>query len=80
MRSFTTGGGNANSGGINNVGSNGYYWSSTPGSSAYTFILYLGSSGANPSDGNYRYRGYSVRCLMKTNSDDFWEPDSLLLD
>ena len=63
MRSFTTGGGNANSGGINNVGSNGYYWSSTPNGSDNAYNLNLNSSNANPSNNNNRYNGYSVRCL-----------------
>ena len=56
--------GNAYSSGIYDVGSRGYYWSSTPSGSTYAYRLYLYSSGANPSDDNYlRYNGYSVRCL-----------------
>lgn len=55
--------GNASSGGIGNVGSSGFYWSSTPSGSGYAYDLYLYSSAANPSDASNRYYGYSVRCL-----------------
>ena len=72
--------GYAFSSGINGVGSAGYYWSSTPSGSDYAYLLYLYSNSALPSGGLNRYYGYPVRCLVKTNSDDFWEPDSLLLD
>ena len=56
--------GAANSGGILNVGSNGYYWSSTPSSSTNAYFLILASSSANPSNGSNRYLGFSVRCLV----------------
>ena len=55
--------GNAYPGGFSAVGSNGYYWSSTPRSSAYAYNFGLGSSTALPSSNNDRYRGLSVRCL-----------------
>ncbi len=55
--------GNAVSGGISNVGSSGYYWSSTPNGSINAYYLYLNSSRALPSDYYSRYRGFSVRCL-----------------
>ena len=63
--------GYAASSGINYVGSYGYYWSSTPGSSSYAYILNLGSNGANPSYYDARYYGYSVRCLALTTTTDF---------
>ena len=72
--------GYAYSGGIDIVGTHGRYWSSTPNGSYNAYALYLNSTTADPSNSNGRYLGCSVRCLMKTNSDDFWEPDSLLLD
>ena len=44
------------------VGSDGYYWSSTPdGSNAYT--LYFRSGGLYPKDYYDRSRGFSVRCV-----------------
>ena len=55
--------GNAYSGGINNVGSDGYYWSSTPNGSGLAYNLYLSSSFAVPSSNYNRYLGFSVRCL-----------------
>ena len=72
--------GYAYSGGIDIVGTHGRYWSSTPNGSYNAYALYRNSTTADPSNSNGRYLGCSVRCLMKTNSDDFWEPDSLLLD
>ena len=60
--------GNAGSGGISNVGSDGWYWSSTPRGSTSAYSLYLNSSYAIPSN-NYgiRYDGFSVRCLVENN-------------
>ena len=72
--------GYAYSGRISYVGSYGYYWSSTPRGSDSAYFLYLDSGNANPSNGGYsRYNGFPVRCLVKTNSDDFWEPASFTL-
>ena len=59
--------GRAYSSGIGNVGSGGYYWSSTPSSSTNTCYLYLGSGSANPSSLNARFGGFSVRCLVESN-------------
>ena len=60
--------GRVTSSGIVYVGSDGWYWSSTRSSSVSAYYLSLDSSYANPSDGNYRYRGYSVRCLALTTT------------
>jgi hypothetical protein len=48
-------------GSLNDVGSNGYYWSSTV-SSTYARTLSFGSSNANMLNGNRAY-GDSVRCI-----------------
>ena len=53
----------ADSSGIDNVGSIGRYWSSTPYGSNQAYTLNLDSSSAGPSRDNHRYSGYSVRCL-----------------
>ncbi len=51
------------SGSLNGVGSEGYYWSSTAGSSTHAYDLYFYSSVVNTSDTSYRYNGISVRCV-----------------
>ncbi len=63
--------GRASSSGIDYVGGNGFYWSSTPYYSNQAYILYLYSNAANPSNGNsrgQRYYGNSVRCLALTTT------------
>ncbi len=60
--------GYANSSGIDDVGSRGWYWSSTPYGSNSAYLLYLGSSAAGPSDDGTRYDGFSVRCLALTTT------------
>jgi len=48
------------------AGLDGYYWSSTPYSSTSSaHDLYFNSGNLNPSDGNNRYGGFSVRCLAR---------------
>ena len=52
---------NYSNGSLVNVGSDGYYWSSTV-AGTYSRLLYFGSSNANMLS-NYRAYGLSVRCL-----------------
>ena len=44
------------------AGSYGDYWSSTPDGSSFAYFLYF-NSGYVDTDGNYRYDGFSVRCV-----------------
>ena len=56
---------NNNNGSLNNVGTNGYYWSSTiSGTSAYD--LYFNSDDYNTNNPN-RANGLSVRCVSELN-------------
>ena len=45
--------------------SNGYYWSSTSYSSSCSYFLYYNSGVLYPAYWNYRYRGWSVRCMLR---------------
>lgn len=54
---------NNTSGGINNVGSNGNYWSSSPNSATNGYNLNFNSTNVNPSNSNNRTNGFTVRCL-----------------
>lgn len=61
---ITTLGGNRNNSDatLNNQGSNGNYWSSSPnGTNAYN--LNFNSGGVNPANNNNRANGFSVRCV-----------------
>ncbi len=62
--------------GLNNSGSNGYYWSSTVRSSnvSYAYFLNFSSGYVNPSYSSLRYYGSSVRCVAAPPSD----PSSVL--
>ena len=54
-------------GGLNDRSSsgNGYYWSSRPSSSAYSYLLYFGSTAdINRGNVNARRGGRSVRCVV----------------
>ncbi len=51
------------SGILSNVDSNGYYWSSIPYNSDGAYILYFYGGPVNPSYGNNRYYGSSIRCV-----------------
>ena len=46
---------------VYDVGSYGYYWSSTPAYTQYAYYLYLSCLNFGAGDGNSRYRGHSVR-------------------
>lgn len=49
---------------VNNVGSNGYYWSSTANSASDAYDVYFRSNLFNLSDVSNRYFGYSVRLVI----------------
>ena len=49
--------------GVYDVGSYGYYWSSTPGGTNYAYYLYFYSGSLNPQDYGSRYYGLSVRLV-----------------
>lgn len=50
------------SAGLNNLGSNGYYWSSSiNGINAYN--LNFNSTAVNPANNNNRANGFSARCI-----------------
>ena len=58
-------GGNWN-GSSNNVGSNGFYWSSVVGDSNVAYGLYFSAySYLNPQSLGYRNYGNSVRCVAR---------------
>ena len=49
---------------LNSPGSNGYFWSSTVGSSSYAYFLSIYSTIVNPVNNYYRYFGRPVRCMV----------------
>lgn len=53
---------NYSDGSLNNQGSFGYYWSSSP-ATTYGYYLYFNSTAVYPAGTNYRALGFSVRCL-----------------
>ena len=55
--------GGVRSSGLYNAGSNGYYWSRTASSSADAYTLNFRSGNFFPAYTNYRYVGFSVRCV-----------------
>ena len=48
---------------LNFAGYRGYYWSGRALSSSSAYYLCFYSSSVYPSNDNYRYVGYSVRCV-----------------
>ena len=52
---------NHSSGGLNGVGSYGYYWSAAPASAASAYYLYFGAGVVNPLNNINRAYGFSVR-------------------
>lgn len=58
------------SAGVGDVGSYGYYWSSTPYSNGVNdaYDVYFYSGNMNPQGSNYRYNGFSVR-LARTSAE-----------
>ena len=61
-------------GSLYNVGSNGYYWSSTV-STTDAYFLGFYSGGVNPAGGNNRANGFPVRCLKncQLHKETEWE-------
>ncbi|MBQ9016964.1 InlB B-repeat-containing protein, partial [Candidatus Saccharibacteria bacterium] len=49
-----------------NLGSDGYYWSSSVYNTNFGYILYFDSSYVYPQNYSYKYRGYAVRCVAKS--------------
>jgi len=56
--------GGYNNGLFGNGGSDGFYWSSTAGSSTSAYRIYFGSGLVSSANNIYRRRGLSVRCLF----------------
>jgi hypothetical protein len=71
---FLPAAGNRNNGGtLNNVGTNGNYWSSTTASSG-AFNLEFNSGRVSPETSNNRANGFSVRCVSELNTISFMDP------
>ena len=49
--------------GLRYAGYGGYYWSSVGRSSSGAYFLRFDSGGVYPSNYDYRYYGFSVRCV-----------------
>ena len=60
---FLPAAGNRNGSSLNNVGSNGNYWSSTCNNSNNAYNMNFNSSNVNPQNNNNRYNGNSVRLV-----------------
>ena len=56
---------NRTSGGLNNVGGNGNYWSAAANSRANAYNLNFNSGNVNPLNNNNRASGFSVRPSLK---------------
>ncbi len=54
----------SDTGGMNNVSGNGFYWSASLSGSTGGYNLNFNSTGVNPSNGNNRANGFQVRCLQ----------------
>jgi len=50
-------------GGFNDVGTTGFYWSSTADDAANSHYLLFASSWVNPAASNPKFGGLSVRCV-----------------
>lgn len=64
---------NRESGGLNNVGSNGNYWSSAANSQTNAYNLNFNSGNVNPLNNNNRANGFSVRPVRAFNTPN-WFP------
>jgi hypothetical protein len=60
-----TGNRNNTSGALNNVGSNGNYWSDTPNSATNGYNLNFNAGWVNPSNNNNRANGFAARCISE---------------
>ena len=56
---------NNSTGTVNNVGSNGYFWSAVPYSTYYGRSLYFYSSFINPLNNSNRSNGFAVRPVQE---------------
>ena len=56
---------NGSSGSLDNVGSNGYYWSVSPGAFGACDLTFFSSGAVYPANSDSRARGMSVRCLQE---------------
>lgn len=56
-------GGSLGSSSLFGAGSDGHYWSSTPYSSGFAYLLGFYSGTVTASYDDYRYNGFSVRCV-----------------
>ncbi len=54
---------NWNSGGLNNRGNNGNYWSAASNSDTNSYNLNFNSSNLNPRNNNNKGNGFAVRCV-----------------
>ena len=61
---FLPAAGNRSGTSVNNVGSNGNYWSSTPNGATNAYNLNFNSGNVNPANNNNRYNGFSVRLVL----------------
>ena len=59
--------GRVNGGSLEYAGNDAFYWSSTASSSAYARYLRFYSTVVYPADNYYRWRGFSVRCLVHSS-------------
>ena len=57
--------GDVNDGSVNNQGSLGFYWSSSVYNANLAYSLYLNASDVDPGHYNYKYYGFSVRCVAR---------------
>ena len=57
--------GYVNGGTLYNLSGNGYYWSSAVNDSFEAYYMGFHSGNVIPAYNNYRFRGYSVRCVAK---------------
>jgi hypothetical protein len=48
---------------VYDVGSSGYYWSSTADGTSYAYNVGFSSGGLSPVNSDYRYGGFSVRLV-----------------
>ena len=55
---------NNTNGALNNVGTNGYYWSSTADGTTNAWNLWINSGGSNVNAHNRAF-GFSVRCVQE---------------
>ena len=60
---FLPAAGNRNGTSVNNVGSNGNYWSSSYDDSNYAYYVYFYGNNLSALGNGYRYYGFSVRLV-----------------